>query len=107
MGGRRGGEWYGVNGAMGHQRRALIQTDDLPPARSTVDCTCQQHELEDDPTRVGQEGERLRRHKGDAHPCSFLTVFGDRDALAAINILLCGLHTLWRARRPDAFRRNP
>ena len=36
MGGRRGGEWYGVNGAMGHQRRVLVRAGDLPPARSTV-----------------------------------------------------------------------
>ena len=39
--------------------------------------------------------------------CSFLKVYEDRDVLAAINILVCGIHALWGASKPAPFRRTP
>jgi len=70
-------------------------------------CTCQTHKLETVNTpQASQAGARQRRHADASAPCSCLKVFGDRDALAAINILVCGLHALWGAPRPEPFRRT-
>ena len=45
-------------------------------------------------------------HGGSPPDVSLLRVFGDRDVLAAVNILVCGLHALWGVPRPAPFRRE-
>ena len=54
---------------------------------------------------ASRAGARQRRYyKNESASCSFLKVFGDRDVLDAINILVCGLHALWGTPRPEPFR---
>ena len=85
-------------------RGIVVITDEF---HSSQYCACQACKLEDDPTHPGPPGEaRPRRHEGDSAPCSFLKVFEDRDALAAVNILVCGICALWGEARPVPFRRH-
>ena len=84
-------------------RGIVVITDEF---HSSMYCACQDKKLEDAPAD-GQAGKaRPRRHEGDSAPCSFLKVFEDRDALAAVNILVCGICALWGEARPAPFRRH-
>jgi hypothetical protein len=84
-------------------RGIVVVTDEY---HSSQYCACQDKKLKDDPTNAAEAGARSRRHTDGSDPCSLLSVFGDRDVLAAVNILVCGLHALWGVPRPAPFRRE-
>jgi transposase len=85
-------------------RGIVVITDEY---HSSQYCACQASKLENDPTHAARAGARQRRHTDGSAACSFLRVYGDRDALAALNILVCGIHALWGASKPAPFRRTP
>ena len=58
-------------------------------------------------TRAPAKAVRCRAHKESIGPCVFLQVFEDRDVLAAVNILMCGIHALWGWPRPVHLRPPP
>ena len=70
-------------------------------------CVCGEELCDDQRLEHHEEGTRRRAHKESADPCSFLSIFHDRDELAAINILLCGIHALWRVQRSEHLRPQP